>query len=52
MRADHGSAVPVTQLKEGRLVRLRVFALRVGVLVTLLLASALGGGWKWDRLPV
>jgi hypothetical protein len=32
--------------------RLRVFAFRAGVMATLLLASALGGGWKWDRLPV
>jgi hypothetical protein len=29
--------------------RLRVLAFRVGVMGTLLLASALGGGWKWDR---
>ncbi len=32
--------------------RLRVFALRLSVTGTLLLASALGGGWKWDRLPL
>jgi hypothetical protein len=32
--------------------RLRILALRLGVTGTLLLASALGGGWKWDRLPV
>jgi hypothetical protein len=30
--------------------RLRVFALRVSVMGTLLLGSALCGGWKWDRL--
>jgi hypothetical protein len=30
--------------------RLRTSILRAGVSVTLLLASALGAGWKWDRL--
>ena len=32
--------------------RLRVYVLRASVLGTLLLASALGGGWKWDRMPL
>jgi hypothetical protein len=32
--------------------RLRVLALRVSLTGTLLLASALCGGWKWDRLPL
>jgi hypothetical protein len=28
--------------------RLRTFAYRVGIVGSLLLASAVGGGWKWD----
>jgi hypothetical protein len=31
--------------------RLRVWLVRTGIAGTLLLASALGGGWKWD-LPL
>lgn len=30
--------------------QLRAWAFRTGVLGTLLLVSAFGGGWKWDHM--
>jgi hypothetical protein len=36
--------------RKGTSMRLRVSILRAGVSATLLLASALGAGWKWDGL--